>query len=433
MSNSQFIEQIAAYVAKYASKYNICVHSAIIAQSILESASGTSELAQNANNFFGLKWRENRCQTSNGYYIKVGSEQNADGSYTSSTMKWFRFPDMEACVQGYFDFINNANYSKLKGVTDPRIYLENIKAAGYATSLKYVENLMNVIMKYDLTKYDEVTEEMKMLKIALDPGHAMNTPGKRCMKNIDPKETREWFLNNRISNKLEEYLKEYNCEVLRVDDPEGINNISLNDRCKSANEWKADIYLSIHHNAGVNGGSGGGTMVFYYSNKEERKMQAQQLYNAIVNCTGLIGNRSEKIKNTKFAVLSGTNMPAFLLENGFMDSSTDVPIILTDKHAEKTAQGILDFLIEVFHLTKKHAATSEEKEQKQDSLQPSSVPYLVRITATALNVRIGAGLQYKIKTDVKKNEVFTIVEEKNGWGKLKSGAGWIRLKYTEKV
>ena len=435
----EFIDKIAPLIQKYAPKYGIKVNSAIIAQAILESASGSSELAIHANNFFGLKWREKRCPTSNGYYIKVGSEQNPDGSYISSSMKWFKFPNMDSGVQGYFDFINNANYSALKAATDPRTYLESIKAAGYATSIKYVENLLKVIETYNLTKYDNATEGKQMLKIALDPGHAMNTPGKRCMKSLDPKETREWFLNNRISIKLEEYLKEYNCEVLRVDDPEGKNNISLNNRCKSANDWNADIYLSIHHNAGVEGRSGGGTMVFYYSSKEERKAQAQQLYNAIVKRTGLIGNRSEKIVNTKFAVLAGTNMPAFLLENGFMDSSTDVPIILTDAHAEKTAQGMLDFLIQYFNLTKKQGKTSEENKQektseenkqKQDS--GKSLPYLVKITASALNVRAGAGTEYKINTSVKNGEVFTIIEEVAGWGKLKSGAGWINLKYTMK-
>ena len=59
--------------------------------------------------------------------------------------------------------------------------------------------------------------------------------------------------------------------------------------------------------------------------------------------------------------------------------------------------------------------------------------YVVRITASALNVRSGPGTSYKINTVVKKNEAFTIVEEKNGWGKLKSGAGWIYLKYTKRV
>lgn len=164
MSNKKFIEDIAKYVIKYAPKYDIKVHSPIIAQAILESASGTSELAVNANNFFGLKYRQRRCPTCTGIYYKVGSEQNADGSYTSSTMKWCKFDNMENGVIGYFDFINIKNYENLKNVEDPKTYLENIKKDGYATSLKYVDNLMMVIERYDLTKYDkneEVKEEEK--------------------------------------------------------------------------------------------------------------------------------------------------------------------------------------------------------------------------------------------------------------------------------
>ena len=57
-------------------------------------------------------------------------------------------------------------------------------------------------------------------------------------------------------------------------------------------------------------------------------------------------------------------------------------------------------------------------------------PFLVQITATALNVRANAGLEYKIKAQVHKNEIYTIIEEKSGWGKLKSGIGWINLDYT---
>ena len=53
------------------------------------------------------------------------------------------------------------NYKNLKGVTDPRKYLENIKADGYATSHKYVDNLMRVIETWHLTDYDK-KEETKM-------------------------------------------------------------------------------------------------------------------------------------------------------------------------------------------------------------------------------------------------------------------------------
>lgn len=61
-------------------------------------------------------------------------------------------------------------------------------------------------------------------------------------------------------------------------------------------------------------------------------------------------------------------------------------------------------------------------------------PYRVIITNSYLNVRCGAGLEYPIVTQVHQNEVYTIVDVVNGWGKLKSGAGWIFLKeYTEKL
>lgn len=150
----QFIEQIAYCVIKHAPSYAIAVHSPVIAQAVLESASGTSELAVNANNFLGIKYRPGRCPTSTGIYYKVGSEQSIDGSYASSVMKWCKFDSMEDCIIGYFDFINISRYANLKGVTDPEEYLNLLKADGYATSLKYVENVMNVIKKYDLTKYD---------------------------------------------------------------------------------------------------------------------------------------------------------------------------------------------------------------------------------------------------------------------------------------
>ena len=67
----------------------------------------------------------------------------------------------------------------------------------------------------------------------------------------------------------------------------------------------------------------------------------------------------------------------------------------------------------------------------QNSAEKKS--FLVRVTASALNVRAGAGVGYKINTVVNKGEVFTIVDTSGDWGKLKSGAGWINLKYTQKI
>lgn len=63
----------------------------------------------------------------------------------------------------------------------------------------------------------------------------------------------------------------------------------------------------------------------------------------------------------------------------------------------------------------------------------TAMHYKVKISASVLNVRKGASVNHPVVTTVRKGEIYTIVDESNGWGKLKSGVGWINLKYTEKL
>lgn len=63
----------------------------------------------------------------------------------------------------------------------------------------------------------------------------------------------------------------------------------------------------------------------------------------------------------------------------------------------------------------------------------ASSGYAARVIASVLNVRKGPGTNYGISCTIKKNEVYTIVQESNGWGKLKSGAGWVSLHYVQKI
>lgn len=355
MTVEQLIQEAAKYVQKYASRYEIKVHSPIIAQLLLESDKGTSELAINANNYLGLKYKSGRCPTAIGIYHKVGSEQTSDGTYSSSAMRWCKFADLENCIIGYFDFISHSRYANLKGVTDPKTYLERIKSDGYATSLNYVNNVYRVIQTYNLTRFDnEKKEEITMSNpiIAISAGHGQNTAGKRCLASLDPNQTREWYLNDRIADKVETKLKAYKCTVLRVNDTTGKVDTALSTRANNANKANADVYIAIHHNAGVSGGSGGGTVVFYYPTSNCKEI-ATKLYNHIVNLTGLRGNRATPIASTKTLYeVRAPKMNSFLIENGFMDSSTDVPIILTESHAEKTANGIVNFLVEYLSLQK---------------------------------------------------------------------------------
>lgn len=103
-----------------------------------------------------------------------------------------------------------------------------------------------------------------MAKIAIDAGHGKDTAGRRVLKSLDRNETREWVLNNRVADALGTYLQSAGHEILRVDDTSGNTDVSLAARVQKANQWNADYYASIHHNAGIDGGTGGGTIVFVY-------------------------------------------------------------------------------------------------------------------------------------------------------------------------
>lgn len=151
MTNQEFIDQIAVYVKKYAAIFGICVHSPIIAQAILESGWGKSKLAATYHNYFGLK-----CGTKwTGKSVNMNTQEEYEPGVLTTIADNFRvFDSMEEGVKGYFEFIQLSRYQNLKGITDPKTYLETIKVDGYATSSAYVQNNMNLVEQYELTKYD---------------------------------------------------------------------------------------------------------------------------------------------------------------------------------------------------------------------------------------------------------------------------------------
>lgn len=205
--------------------------------------------------------------------------------------------------------------------------------------------------------------------ICIDAGHGLHTAGKRCLKSIDPNETREWVLNARIADLLQGLLVAYDCTTMRGDDPTGAKDVTLGDRVLAANKAKADLYLSVHHNAGVKGGAGGGTVVYVAKgSSNQSKVVQKAVYERTVAATGLRGNRSDPTPEMGLYVLRYTTMPAVLIECGFMDSTADTPIILTEEFAYKTACGLCEALVEVYGLDK----------EKQGQTVEIAVPVLKR-------------------------------------------------------
>ena len=161
MTNQEFIEQIAKYVQKYARSYGILVHSPIIAQAILESGWGKSKLSAQYHNYFGLK-----CGTKwTGKSVNMTTQEEYEiGTLTTIKDNFRVYGSMEEGVKGYFEFIQLSRYSNLKGIIDPKQYLETIKADGYATSSSYVTNTYALVTQYNLTQYDNVKEDNKDMK-----------------------------------------------------------------------------------------------------------------------------------------------------------------------------------------------------------------------------------------------------------------------------
>ena len=204
-----------------------------------------------------------------------------------------------------------------------------------------------------------------MFKIALDAGHGMSTPGKRCLKSIDANETREWYLNDRICDRIEKKLTAYEgYEVLRVDDTTGVVDIPLSQRTSKANKWGADIYLSVHANAGVAGGTGGGIISIAHTKASQKSLEYQGIiYNELIKETGLVGNRSIPCPKQNLQVLRESNMPAVLVECGFMDSKIDVPIILTEEFADQSATALTNALVLIGGLKIKNKAENQRNDE----------------------------------------------------------------------
>ena len=193
-----------------------------------------------------------------------------------------------------------------------------------------------------------------MFKIAIDAGHGINTAGKRVDKALDPAQTREWTLNDRVARYIAEAAKQYEgVEILRVDDTTGKKDVSLSARCKASNNWGADMYISCHHNAGIKLGTGGGIVAYSYKEGTKGAEYRDAIYSACIAAGGLKGNRSDPLHAKGFTVLARTKAPATLIEYGFMDSKIDAPVVLTEAYSKLVGYATMDGIAKVAGLKKK--------------------------------------------------------------------------------
>lgn len=200
------------------------------------------------------------------------------------------------------------------------------------------------------------------MKIGVDAGHGLHTAGKRCAKQFDANETREWVLNSRVATKVCEILNRSGVETLRLDDVTGNTDINLSTRCINANNANVDLVVSIHHNAG--GGTGIETYVYNETLKNgETGRIATLINNKAVEKTGM---RNRGVKTKDLAMVRDTKMPACLIECGFMDNANDTPLILTEEYANKVASGIAEGILTYYNIENREDTSDQNNSKKID-------------------------------------------------------------------
>lgn len=180
----------------------------------------------------------------------------------------------------------------------------------------------------------------------LDAGHGLNTPGKRCPDDS----MREFYFNSVVANYVREILLKYeNVQVDFAHDASGKIDISLLARTNTANSKRSDVYVSIHANAyGTTWTDANGIETFVHTKAESvSKSLANLIQDKLIKATNL---KNRGVKSADFHVLKETNMPALLVECGFMTNPKEAALLKSDDYRRKCAKAIADALIEFYNL-----------------------------------------------------------------------------------
>lgn len=255
-----------------------------------------------------------------------------------------------------------------------------------------------------------------MAKVYIDPGHGGSDPGavkyiiERDVNLVMALACRDYLNANGVSTKLSRTSNS--------------TDTSINGMAREANSWGADLVVSIHNNAG----GGDGFEVYHTVGGGKGKTLAQNIEAEVKK----IGQNSRGLKTRRdtdgtdyYGMIRLTDAPAVICEGVFVDNATDVQI--ADAVEEQRAfgyayaRGILKTL-----------GIADNGLPSISGLASTTGTFKVKVAIKDLYIRKGPGTNYGKKGFIKPG-VYTIVATQNGWGKLKSGAGWIYLAYAVKI
>ena len=175
------------------------------------------------------------------------------------------------------------------------------------------------------------------MKILIDNGHGIETPGKRSpVWQPDDAQLFEFEFNRDIANRVYRILKKENvdCELITPQ----INDVLLKERVRRANAWAETgkcLLVSIHANAG----GGSGWEIFTSPGETDSDPFATILFNEAKMWLPDYRMRTDfsdndPDKEAKFYMLTKTMCPAVLTENLFMDNETDCRFLMSEEGRE---------------------------------------------------------------------------------------------------
>ena len=180
------------------------------------------------------------------------------------------------------------------------------------------------------------------MRVFINPGH--DRPGFGC---LDPGAVNtKWNVPENeivehVGGLVAQYLEDAGIETMicQQDNLNGESGGYETSVCQRANRWGADLFLSIHCNAG----GGTGTECFCYHFYGRSQMLASCIQQQIVDSLSM---RNRGVKEANYCVLRATNMPATLIELGFIDNDDDVKklIMNQDSFARAIARGVTDYI-----------------------------------------------------------------------------------------
>ncbi len=146
-----FINSLVQGAMETYKKYGV-LPSLTMAQAILESGWGESGLAAKYNNLFGIKAGDSW----NGKVANLGTaEQNSDGSYYNITAAFRAYDNVADSIEDHGKLLSNDRYKPVIAANNYKEACQRVRECGYATSLNYSQNLINLIEQYGLNQWDK--------------------------------------------------------------------------------------------------------------------------------------------------------------------------------------------------------------------------------------------------------------------------------------